>query len=246
MTPHLYDTIGKSYAQYRRPDPRIAAAILKALGDAATVINIGAGTGSYEPTDRAVIAVEPSEIMIRQRAASAAPALRASGMHLPFHDDAFEAATALLTVHHWPDPLAGLREMMRVARRCVIFSWEPSTCVSWLIRDYFPEIRAYDRTIFPMVGDFYARAFPRFEIVPVPVPHDCADGFLEAYWRRPEAYFDSGVRLAISSFSHATNVAASLERLRRDLDDGAWARRNEHLMELSELDLGYRLIIAER
>jgi SAM-dependent methyltransferase len=246
MSAPLYDTIGEGYAQYRRPDPRIAAAILKALGDARTVVNVGAGAGSYEPAGRDVVAVEPSETMIRQRRANAAPVLRASAMNLPFRDDAFEAATALLTVHHWPEPLKGLREMMRVARRCVVFSWEPSTEVSWLTRDYFPEIRAYDRTAFPLVAQFYGRAFARFEIVTVPVPHDCLDGFLEVYWRRPEAYFDPKARGAISSFSRVTDVAAGLRKLHRDLSDGTWARRNGHLMELDELDLGYRLIVAER
>lgn len=246
MSAPLYDTIGKGYAQYRWPDPRIAAAILKALGETRTVVNIGAGTGSYEPAERDVVAVELSETMIRQRRAHAAPVVRASAINLPFRDDAFEAATALLTVHHWPEPLRGLREMMRVARRCVVFTWEPSTEVSWLTRDYFPEIRAYDRTAFPLVAQFYARAFARFEIVTVPVPHDCLDGFLEAYWRRPEAYFDPDARRAISSFSRVADIESPLAKLRRDLSDGTWARRNGHLMELDELDLGYRLVVAER
>ena len=244
MTPQLYDAIGKTYGAYRKPDARIAAAIVDALGDAKTVVNIGAGAGSYEPRDRDLIAVEPSDTMIRQRAANSARVVRASAMELPFRDGAFDAALALLTVHHWPDPLKGLREMKRAARRCIVFSWEPSTFTSWLTRDYFPEIRAHDRTIFPLIMEFYGKVFARFDVVPIPVPHDCTDGFLEAYWRRPDAYFDAGARMAISSFAKFPNPEPGLTRLRRDLEDGTWMRRNGHLMELRELDLGYRLIVA--
>jgi ubiquinone/menaquinone biosynthesis C-methylase UbiE len=246
MSTGLYEKIGVNYANYRRPDPRIAAAIANALGDAKTLVNIGAGAGSYEPKDRNVIAVEPSETMIRQRRPGAAPVVCASAMALPFRDGAFEAATALLTVHHWPDPMRGLAEMTRVAKRCVVFSWEPSTHVSWLTRDYFPEIRVHDRLAFPLIADFYRRAFTEFEIVTVPVPHDCLDGFLEAYWRRPEAYFDPGVRRAISAFARIPDARPGLAKLKSDLADGTWMKRNGHLMELDALDLGYRLVIAER
>lgn len=244
--PALYDSIGKSYAAYRRADPRIATAISKALGNSRTVVNIGAGAGSYEPADRDVIAVELSETMIRQRAHNAAPAVRASAMSLPFADDAFEASLASFTVHHWPDQLRGLREMARVAPHAVIFTWEPSTSNSWLLRDYFPEIRAYDRRLFPMIADLYPGAFRHVEIVSVPVPHDCSDGFLECYWQRPEMYLDADARGAISPFAKGVaNTEAGLSRLRRDLEDGTWHRRNGHLMELAELDLGYRLVIAK-
>ncbi len=246
MSTALYEKIGVNYANYRQADPRIAVAIANALGDAKTLVNVGAGTGSYEPSDRKVIAVEPSETMIRQRRPDAAPVICASAMALPFRDGAFEAATALLTVHHWPDPMRGLAEMKRVAKRCVVFSWEPSTNVSWLKRDYFPEIRAHDRQAFPRIADFYRQAFTAFEIVTVPVPHDCLDGFLEAYWRRPEAYFDAGVRRAISAFARIPDAGPGLAKLKSDLADGTWMRRNGHLMELDALDLGYRLVIAER
>jgi hypothetical protein len=133
-----------------------------------------------------------------------------------------------------------------VARRGVILSWEPSTSVSWLIRDYFPEIRAHDCLAFPVITEFYGRIFDRVDIVPIPISHDCTDGFLEAYWRRPEVYFDKGARRAISSFARVKNVEAPLSRLRRDLDDGSWMRRNGHLLDLDSLDLGYRLVVAER
>lgn len=241
----LYDSIGKGYADYRRPDPRIAEAITEALGGAQSLVNLGAGAGSYEPADRSVVAVEPSPTMISQRPANAAPAVRASAMDLPFRDDAFDTSLAIFTVHHWPDRMRGLSEMRRVATRAVILTWEPSTFVSWLTRDYFPELLTYDRTLFPLASEFYVRVFEQIEVVPIPIPHDCTDGFLEAYWRRPEAYFDAGARHAISAFARIPDVHQGLARLRRDLDDGTWVRRNRHLLELTELDLGYRLIIAE-
>lgn len=242
----LYDRIGKSYAEYRRPDPHIAAQILAALGDARRVANVGAGAGSYEPSDRLVIAVEPSETMIRQRRPHAAPAIRATAEHLPFDDDAFEAAMAILTVHHWPNLEAGLMELARIAsRRVVILTWEPAARTSWLVRDYFPEIWEYDLTKFPRIG-FYERFFDNIAVTAVPIPHDCQDGFLEAYWRRPETYFDAGARGAISSFARAQNVDEKLLQLKHDLDDGTWDRRNGHLRDLPELDLGYRLLVLER
>ncbi len=243
----LYDSIGNTYAQYRRPDPRIASMIDAALGGARSVVNVGAGTGSYEPADRFVVAVEPSETMIRQRPAGAAPALRASAIDFPFADGTFDAALAVFTVHHWPDQLRGLREMARVAARCVIFTWEPSTSSSWLTRDYFPEILTHDRNAFPLIAPLYGQAFAKLEIVPVPVPHDCSDGFLESYWRRPEMYLDPGARAAISLFAKGlAKTEAGLTRLRHDLDNGTWRARNGHLLERTELDLGYRLVIGER
>jgi len=240
----LYDTIGKTYADYRRPDPRIARAIKDALGEAQAIVNIGAGTSSYEPTDRKVVAVEPSPVMIAQRPPGAAPVVRASAMNLPFGDDAFDAALAVFTVHHWPDQPQGLREMSRVAKRCIIFTWDNQYPRMWLTRDYFPEIVEQGRTICAPIEN-YCQAFEQVRIIPVHVPHDCTDGFLRAYWRRPEAYFDSGVRGAISAFA---NIRAEngLAALRRDLDDGTWHRRNGHLLQLHELDVGYRLVIGTR
>ena len=240
----LYDRIGKTYADYRRPDPRIAAAIRRALGSAQSIVNIGAGTGSYEPTDRNVVAVEPSPVMIAQRPSSAAPVVRASAMNLPFGDDAFDAALAIFTVHHWPDQARGLREMSRIARRCVILTWDNHHGGIWLTRDYFPEIVEQGRTICPPI-ERCSQAFRQMQIISVPVPHDCTDGFLHAYWRRPELYFDSGVRGAISAFANI-RAASGLASLRRDLDDGTWLRRNGHLLRLGELDLGYRLVIGTR
>jgi SAM-dependent methyltransferase len=242
----LYDRIGTHYAKYRRPDPRIAAAITAALGEARRVVNVGAGAGSYEPKDRETIAVEPSETMIAQRPRDAASVVRASAMNLPFRDSEFDAALAILTIHHWPNQRAGLMEMARVAKRCVLLTWEePTASPSWLTRDYFPEILAYDRTVFPPVSSFYGRLLKNVTVRPIQIPHDCTDGFLEAYWRRPEVYFDSDARLAISIFTRLADVETGLTALRRDLDDGTWARRNGDLRDRIEIDLGYRLVIGE-
>jgi SAM-dependent methyltransferase len=244
----LYDEIGIGYRQHRRPDPRLAAAITGALNRTETVVNVGAGTGSYEPADRPVVAVEPAMTMIRQRRAGSAPVVQASATELPFRDDAFAAALAILTVHHWPDRARGLDELGRVARRrVVVVTWDPSSSGFWLVDDYFPEVVSLDRQIFPTIEDL-ERAFGRVEVQPFLIPHDCVDGFVGAYWRRPHAYLDAGVRAAISTFAKAqpSQIERGLERLRRDLEDGAWERRHAHLFELAEIDLGYRIVIATR
>ena len=244
----LYDAIGVGYQERRRPDPRLAAAIAHALNHTETVVNVGAGTGSYEPTDRSVVAVEPAMTMIRQRRAHSAPVVQASATELPFRDDGFAAALAILTVHHWPDRARGLDELARVARRrVVVVTWDPSASGFWLVDDYFPEIVDLDRRIFPTLEDF-GRALGRVDVQAFPVPHDCIDGFMGAYWRRPHAYLDANVRAAISAFAKAepSRLESGLARLRRDLADGTWERRHGHLLERAELDLGYRIVIATR
>jgi SAM-dependent methyltransferase len=240
----LYDDIGKNYADYRRPDPRVAAALMSALGNARKIVNIGAGTGSYEPADRDVIAVEPSQTMIRQRVKNSAPVVRVSAMNLPFSDDAFDAALAIFTVHHWPDQLRGLREMSRVAKLCVILTWDNAHNANWLTRDYFPEIIEQGQNICPPLA-LYEEAFAQVDVCRLPVPHDCSDGFLHAYWQRPEAYFDPGVRNAISAFA-TIDANPGLAFLRRDLDNGTWMRRNGHLTNFTEHDAGYRIVVARR
>jgi SAM-dependent methyltransferase len=244
----LYDTIGRSYARYRRPDPRIAAAIEAALGDAASVANIGAGAGSYEPTDRTLVAVEPSEVMIRQRPPGSAPCRQGTADALPLETASVDAAMAILSVHHWPDPEQGLREMARVARRrVVLLTWVPDDPAFWLTEDYFPESLATDREIFPGTEALRAlleRTVGPAHIAPLPVPHDCTDGFLCAYWRRPEAYLDADARSAISSFARF-DAGPGLARLRADLESGRWAERNRPLLALDALDLGYRIVRCE-
>jgi SAM-dependent methyltransferase len=243
----LYDSIGRSYAGFRQPDPRIATAIVAALGDAQSVANIGAGAGSYEPTDRTVIAVEPSEVMIAQRPAGAAVCLQGSADALPLETGSVDAAMAVLSVHHWPDLERGLAEMARVARqRVVLLTWVPDDYTFWL-DDYFPQIAIHDSTIFPSADSLLAiaeRAIGPARLTSVPIPHDCTDGFLCAYWRRPELYLNAERRQAISSFGRF-DAEPGAARLRADLDSGRWAERHGHLMDRDELDLGYRLLACD-
>lgn len=241
MTGAIYDGIGEGYALRRRADPRIAAAIMSALGDARAIVNVGAGTGSYEPADRIVQAVEPSETMIDQRPAGAAPCVRASAELLPFEAGAFDAAMAVLTIHHWSDWRAGLREMRRVARRrIVLLSFDAEASNFWLTRDYFPDLMALDRRIMPKLSDL-ASELGEFHVAPVLVPHDCADGFLGAYWRRPNIYLDPVARGSMSSFAKI-DAENGLKKLARDLDSGAWRERYADLLTLDALDIGYRLL----
>ena len=243
--PQLYDVIGGAYSVTRGTEPRIAAMIWDALGDARTVLNVGAGTGSYEPPGRDVTAVEPSAVMRAQRPAGAAPCVAATAESLPFRDQSFDAAMAVATVHHWQDPIAGLLEMRRVARRVVVFTCDTSDRSwrrrFWLTRDYLPEVAA------SRVGlaSKLARAIgARME--PVLIPWDCADGFFEAYWRRPEAYLDEHVRRGISVWATVGPDAEqrAVRSLRNDLASGRWAERNRDLLELDAAELGLRLLIA--
>jgi SAM-dependent methyltransferase len=230
----------------RREEPRIRARIHAALGDARTVVNVGAGTGAYEPRDREVVAVEPSEVMIAQRPAGAAPVVRAHAEELPFDNASFDAAMAVLSDHHWDDHARGLAELRRVARRVVLFTWEPATARdTWVVRDYFPAFEELIPRGYRLEHTLERLGGARQEIVPV--PHDCRDGFFHAYWRRPKAYLDPGVRAGISVFALIDPAAVEdgLARLRRDLESGEWRRRNAELLELDELDAGYRLVVHE-
>lgn len=245
MTSDTYDAIGRSYSAKRQPDPRLAARLHALIGCESTVLNVGAGTGSYEPVRSGVVAVEPSTVMLRQRPASAAPAVRAVAEALPFHDRAFDVVLAILTVHHWDDQRRGLEECARVAQdRVVILTWDPDAEGFWLVRDYFPDILAIDRRIFPSMELLRAALGP-IEVQPLPIPRDCADGFLGAYWLRPEAYLNEDVRAGISAFSRLANIDPQLERLEHDLESGAWERRNAELRHRAELDMGYRLVMAK-
>lgn len=239
----LYDSIGHGYRELRRQDPRIGAHILEALAGSESVVNVGAGSGSYEPCDRSLIAVEPSVVMIRQRAPGASPVVRASATSLPFRDDTFDASLAVLTIHHWPDFARGLEELRRTARqKVVVLTFDTSVGGFWLT-DYFPEISDVDQLSMPELSKV-RRCLGKATVLDVPVPHDCTDGFLGAYWRRPYAYLNADVRSAISVFSKITHLEAGLSRLEADLRSGAWHRQYGHLLSRSELDLGYRLIVA--
>jgi SAM-dependent methyltransferase len=243
----LYDTIGTGYVVTRRTEPRIAAQVWAALGDARTVLNVGAGTGSYEPTDRDVTAVEPSAVMRAQRPAGTAPCVAASAESLPFDDGSFDAAMAVSTVHHWPDPIAGLREMRRVGRRVVVLTHDTDDAAwrnrFWLTRDYLPEVGgmiAGRPSVDRLAGAIGAR------LEPVPIPWDCVDGFFEAHWRRPEAYLDEQVRRGVSVWARVGPRAErrAVDALRDDLASGRWADRNRELLDLDAAELGLRLLVA--
>jgi SAM-dependent methyltransferase len=249
----LYDRIGVGYTGRRVPDPRIEAAIHAALGDARSVVNVGAGAGSYEPRDSAVVAIEPSEVMRAQRPPELPPAIAGRAEALPLEDRSVDAAMGVLTDHHWPDRAAGMRELRRVARRrVVLFTFDPSLWdLFWLNTEY---LEGFERLIDP---PYRERGYWRAELrellggdvrfVDVPIPHDCADGFYGAYWRRPAAFLDPGVRAAISVFARLNRdeVAAAVERLRGDLESGRWAEAHAGLLGRDDIDLGYRVVVAE-
>ncbi|PND54165.1 SAM-dependent methyltransferase [Mycobacterium sp. ENV421] len=239
----VYDVIGGTYAQTRRPDPRIASAIRSALGDVESVVNVGAGAGSYEPPNT-VVAVEPSQVMIDQRRAGSAPAVRAIAEALPLRDKSVDAALAVLTVHHWSDVAVGIAQMRRVARRrLVFFTWRPEVIAQfWLLRDYLPAAAAADARVAVPVQTL-AAAVPgcATRMAPVPIPHDCVDGFGAAYWRRPRAYLDPVVRTGISMLATTdpSMLEPGLARLEQDLASGLWHREHAELLERDELDVGY-------
>lgn len=241
----LYDDIGRSYGRARIPDPRIAARIHAGLGDAVTVLNVGAGTGSYEPTDRWVIALDPSPVMLRQRAPGTAPALVGRAEALPFRSDGFDVAMATLTLHHWTDLARGIAEARRVARRIVVFTFDTVFELDqWIVRDYLPEMTGQDLFDFPIIEDLATMLDA--EVIPVPIPADCTDGFTGAYWARPEGYLDPQIRAGMSAMQtmDQTLVESRMARLADDLASGAWDERYGHLRDLPELDLGYRLLVS--
>ena len=241
--PALYDSIGAGYETLRRPDPRITARLHDALGLARSVLNVGAGTGNYEPADRAVLAVEPSARMIQRRPPGSAPVIQASAAALPFADATFDAALAVLTLHHWPDPLAGLKEVRRVTRgRIVILTFDPAAR-PWLT-DYLPGLAALDEAQMPPL-EVYRTALGPIRVKPLLIPCDCVDGFLYAYWRRPHAYLDPRIRSGSSSFHALKDVDSGLGKLKADLDSGAWQSRYAHLTGLEEYEAGYRLLMSD-
>lgn len=247
-TAPVYDRTGRSYARTRQPDPRIAAVIDTALAGMTSVANIGAGTGSYEPANTAV-AVEPSPVMLAQRPASAAPAVRAVAEQLPIRTGAVDAALAVLTIHHWTDVAGGIAEAMRIARRrLVILTWDHLVCREfWLLREYLPAAAETDAELAVPLAELLPLLGDAVTVTTVPVPHDCVDGFGGAYWRRPHAYLDATVRAGMSMFALTPEVRLrqGLSRLQADLDSGAWAARHAELLTRTEIDLGYRLITVE-
>jgi SAM-dependent methyltransferase len=240
----LYDSIGTGYAAGRRTEPRIAHRIWAALGDAETVLNVGAGTGSYEPPDRTVTAVEPSAVMRVQRPPGAAPCVAAYAENLPFADGTFDAAMAVMTDHHWRDNAAGMRELRRVARHVVVLQFDNVLARRfWLIRDYLPEF--LDLAAGPSLVARTAPLGPRDSEV-VEIPADCVDGFFHAHWRRPAAYLRDDVRRVTSVWSQLGPAveARAVAQLERDLADGTWAARHGDVVGLATSDQGARLVVT--
>jgi hypothetical protein len=242
-----YERYGRTYAQHRRADPRIAARIDAALADARTVLNVGAGAGSYEPRDRWVLAVEPSATMRAQRPPNAAPALSARAEALPFDDDAFEAAMACVTIHHWESAETGLAELRRVSRGpVVVFTFELDALPAWQL-EYLREGVAKEQPRFPAIDDIAAALGGHTRVERIPTPGDCVDGFFEAFWRRPEALLDPQVRSAQSVWALLEPEVEQriVERLTAALDSRAWDAEHGHLREQDSFDGALRLVISE-
>lgn len=242
-----YEWHGRTYAQHRRPDPRIAAQIDAALGGARTVLNVGAGAGSYEPRERWVLAVEPSATMRAQRPADAAPAIDARAESLPFDEDSVDAAMACVTIHHWEPPAAGLAELRRVARGpVVVFTFELDGLPAWQ-QEFLHEGLIRERPRFPPIEEVAAALGGRTRVQPIPTPSDCTDGFFEAFWCRPERLLDPDVRSAQSMWALlAPEVEQGIvERLAAALDSGTWDAEHGHLREQASFDGALRLVISE-
>jgi SAM-dependent methyltransferase len=241
-----YDRIGRGYSATRRPDPRIARLVTDALDDSRSVVNVGAGTGSYEPGDRAVVAVEPSIAMVRQRPSGSASVVRATAGALPFARGAFDGALAVLTVHHWTDASAGLAELRRVASgTVVVLTFDHDVhCQQWIVTDYLPDMAGLDGNV--PSPDEITRALGGGTVKVVPVPADCVDGFCHAFWARPAAYLDPAVRAGISGIARLPRetVAKAMARLDDDLSTGRWLDRHGSLVGTDAIDVGYRLVIS--
>jgi SAM-dependent methyltransferase len=247
--PTRYDTIGSGYAAYRREDPLIKARILSALGDARTVLNVGAGTGSYEPEDRYVVAVEPSDVMAAQRPPDRVPAVRGSAAALPFRDAAFDATTAILTVHHWDDTKReGIAELQRVTSGPVIVvTFDIGVFAEmWLVRDYLPEISALDRRIFPSIDELSLWMGSGVSVETLPISAATPDWHLASYWAHPERVLDTAARNATSGFARmsADVIGRAVDQLAGDLQSGAWDQRYGRLRDLDEYDVGMRLLVS--
>lgn len=244
-----YDIIGHGYSRTRREDPRFRAQIHAALADARTVVNVGAGTGAYEPSDRYVMAIEPSDVMAAQRARDLAPAIRASAGSIPLRDGSVDAAMAILSVHHWDEEQEqGVRELRRVTRGAVVLLTYDATVsgAMWLMANYLPEVAALDLQIFPPLGQLADWLGGTVRIEPVPIPRDSPDWMLGSFWAHPERVLDANARAATSGFSRMSTrvVDRVVSELSRDLASGAWDGRHRHLRSLDTLDVGLRLVVA--
>jgi SAM-dependent methyltransferase len=245
----VYDRIGGQYRRGRQEDPRIAISLQAALGAATPVLNVGAGSGSYEPRDRQVVAVEPSAVMLAQRPPGSPPSVQAVAEALPFADDVFGAAMGVLTVHHWTDRARGLAEMRRVADgRVVLFVRDPYAVPTWWLYHYFPATARLEASRETPLGQIAELLGTDLAVTPVPIPADCADGFNAAYWRRPWAYLSPEIWRPMSALAMIPDADRNdgMRRLRADLGSGEWHRHWGHLLTMEELDLGYRVVVTRR
>lgn len=241
----LYDNIGINYSGTRRTDPKIAKQLNAELQGATRIINIGAGTGSYEPENVALVAVEPSSEMISQRQNKTHQVKQAFAENLPFEDNSFSHAMTVLSMHHWEDRPRAFGEINRVAtEKFVAITWDPKSEPFWLTRDYFPEIHEMDKPIFPDLEELNLY-FDDVKMHPLGIPSDCQDGFFAAFWKRPQAYLDRHVRQSMSPFSKIKDLSTGLQKLENDLASGAWKKNNQAILGLTSLDVGYRLISAK-
>lgn len=243
-----YDSIGAGYALTRREDPRLAQRILEALGAAKSIVNVGAGTGSYEPSDRYVLAIEPSDVMAAQRLPHLAPALRAEAHCLPLRDQSVDAGMTVLSLHHWDDRQEeGVRELRRVARGpVVIVTYEPAVCREmWLFKEYLPEVAELEGRVTPSTAQLVTWLGGRTHVDTIPVPRDTPDWTLMSFWAHPERVLDASARNATSGFARmpVDVVGRVVAAVQRDLEDGRWDHRHGHLRRLNEYDAGLRLMV---
>lgn len=239
----MYDIIGRTYSQGRHTDPSIAKRLWSQLDLSKTILNLGAGTGNYEPGDASLLAIEPSRVMVQQRQ-SVHPVIQASSEQLPLASQSIDQAMTVLSMHHWTDRETAFAEIRRVCReRFVMLTWDPEAEPFWLTRDYFPHMLRVDRHKFPTMAQL-AREFPGLEVHTLEIPADCEDGFLAAYWCRPQAYLDSAVRECISSFTNLPGMEKGLCTLEKDLKSGHWYQKNANILQMGSYDAGYRLAIA--
>ncbi len=240
-----YNQLAESYRKYRKPDPRIAERILFHIEGAKQILNVGAGIGSYEPNGPDIVALEPSYGMILQRNNSQVNLIQGIAEQIPFKNNIFDVSMGILTIHHWSDITLGLKEMARVTKnKIILLTWIGYGNDFWL-ENYIPEITGIDFNLFPTLEELES-ILGNTLIETLEIPHDCSDGFMCAYWRRPEAYLDSGVREAISTFSRIPNIQNQLNNLHDEIENGVWHKKHGHLLEKESLDLGYRLVVSKK
>ena len=241
----IYDDIGINYSVTRCTDPKIAQQLYAELQGATRIVNIGAGTGSYEPENVDLVAVEPSSKMIAQRKRGSHHVEQAFAEKLPFENRSFSHAMTVLSMHHWENRALAFNEINRVVtEKFVAITWDPQSDPFWLTRDYFPEIHEMDKAIFPDLAEL-TEHFDDVKMVPLQIPNNCQDGFFAAFWQRPKAYLSSQVRQAMSPFAKIQNLSEGLQKLENDLASGVWAAKNHAILGVPFLNAGYRLITAK-